>query len=790
MATYPIKMLRDEDRQPFIPFTNAAAVVDKDNKTLQELMDNGKYKIINNVTTTSAGKGVLDAYQGKVLKDNFNNYVPLSQKGVANGVATLDGEGKVPSAQLPSYVDDVLETYIRTGTTALAADWLSLTDGGAALTPEKGKIYLVMTTGSYQNKQYRWGGSTYVLCNPSDVNSVNGMTGVVVLKDLTIQKNGTKVGDAYNGGAAKTINITVPTKVSDITNDTGFITASDNITGNAATATKATQDGDGNTITSTYVKKAGDTMTGALIIKNDTHPQLTIQSGSTEAGIYLYRTNADTNISWKIVDRSGPLYFESKTKADTTFNTALEIHNSDTNSLNPGANNVMDLGTSSKKWKNVYATTFNGNATSATKATQDGSGNIITSTYVKKSGDTMTGDLNISTGNLNVANGYISGQPISDTQHNHAIKMGHSGDNVMNFYEYGGVFNFYESNSNVDTLLGSITSEGWVGNVKGNASSATKVANQLTIQKNGSTVVTFDGSQAKTANITVPTKLSELTNDGNYVKTTDYASTTAAGVIKLGTGLAIKDGIVSVTGSATADSVEWAAVKNAPTKVSYWTNDSGYLTAANTMTGATASTAGKAGVVPAPASGDQAKYLRGDGQWATVAEATKATQDGNGNTITSTYVKKAGDTMSGDLNFSHTGSGKPAYIHWNSGGYRQRIRVDDESTDNHAVFTFQESADSGATYKRLLEIRNNGRLVTDGAMYIGHAVASEAIIYLNNKQAIKGTDNWLRLNEEKHFTSGIYCGTGILRTDGNFYLGSESYLKYNATNKCIEFNFV
>ena len=37
------------------------------------------------------------------------------------------------------------------------------------------------------------------------------------------------------------------------------------------------------------------------------------------------------------------------------------------------------------------------------------------------------------------------------------------------------------------------------------------------------------------------------------------------------------------------------------------------------MTAATASTAGKAGFVPPPAAGAQAKYLRGDGTWQTPA---------------------------------------------------------------------------------------------------------------------------------------------------------------------------
>lgn len=113
-------------------------------------------------------------------QEQLNSKIPASEKGKANGVATLGADGLVPAAQLPSYVDDVVEAYI-VGSTPLASDWLSLTAGGAALTPETGKIYVVMTEGAYQNKQYRWGGTTYVLCNPSDVNSVNGKTGVVVL---------------------------------------------------------------------------------------------------------------------------------------------------------------------------------------------------------------------------------------------------------------------------------------------------------------------------------------------------------------------------------------------------------------------------------------------------------------------------------------------------------------------------------------------------------------------------------------------------------------------------------
>ena len=94
-------------------------------------------------------------------KTDLEDYIPLSQKGANNGVATLDNDGKVPNSQLPGFVDDVVDTYI-VGSTPLANDWLSETVGGTALTPETGKIYVVLTAGEYHNKTYRWSGSTYV----------------------------------------------------------------------------------------------------------------------------------------------------------------------------------------------------------------------------------------------------------------------------------------------------------------------------------------------------------------------------------------------------------------------------------------------------------------------------------------------------------------------------------------------------------------------------------------------------------------------------------------------------
>lgn len=92
--------------------------------------------------------------------------IPADQKGTAGGVAELDSNGKIPSSQLPSYVDDVIDSYV-VGEIPFAADWLSAEASGAALTPESGKIYLIVSEGDYQNREYRWSGSQYAEVSPS-----------------------------------------------------------------------------------------------------------------------------------------------------------------------------------------------------------------------------------------------------------------------------------------------------------------------------------------------------------------------------------------------------------------------------------------------------------------------------------------------------------------------------------------------------------------------------------------------------------------------------------------------
>lgn len=69
--------------------------------------------------------------------------VKRSEMGAASGVATLDENGLVPSSQLPSFVDDVLEFDLK---------------DNFPTTGETGKIYVAKDS----NLTYRWSGTQYV----------------------------------------------------------------------------------------------------------------------------------------------------------------------------------------------------------------------------------------------------------------------------------------------------------------------------------------------------------------------------------------------------------------------------------------------------------------------------------------------------------------------------------------------------------------------------------------------------------------------------------------------------
>lgn len=112
---------------------------------IKDIADNGGVTGVKGGAETTYRKGNVNITPANIGLGNLTNdaQVKRSEMGVAGGVATLGTDGKVPSAQLPSYVDDVLEYTNK---------------AGFPTTGETGKIYVAKDT----NLTYRWGGSSYV----------------------------------------------------------------------------------------------------------------------------------------------------------------------------------------------------------------------------------------------------------------------------------------------------------------------------------------------------------------------------------------------------------------------------------------------------------------------------------------------------------------------------------------------------------------------------------------------------------------------------------------------------
>lgn len=213
----------------------------------------GSYIQYGNVANTA-----YEGSSGKILETNLDNHLTDKDahgfnsklntlKGSANGLAELDENGKVPSVQLPSFVDDVLEGNA-TGVTqdeatgAITATGFILFGESIECTPESGKIYVDIDT----SIQYRWSGTIYVTTGSNialgetSSTAYRGDRGKIAYDHSqsahapsnaqenvieSIQVNGVTLTPS-----SKSVDIAIPTKVSDLENDKGFVNTDTNTT--------------------------------------------------------------------------------------------------------------------------------------------------------------------------------------------------------------------------------------------------------------------------------------------------------------------------------------------------------------------------------------------------------------------------------------------------------------------------------------------------------------------------------------------------------------------------------
>lgn len=196
-------------------------------------------KITSGIPTTLAGLGVTDG-------------LTTSMKGAANGLATLDGTGRVPSSQLPSFVDDV-EEYAKKINFPVVG--------------EAGKIYVALDT----NKLFRWSGSAYIeiVAAPGSTDAVaEGSTNLyftdaraqaaVAAGAPTVLNSLAKVATALNGD---------PNAYSTLTSlmDTKIATAITNLTGGASTSLNSFADVEAALTAETASREAADLAMQATI---------------------------------------------------------------------------------------------------------------------------------------------------------------------------------------------------------------------------------------------------------------------------------------------------------------------------------------------------------------------------------------------------------------------------------------------------------------------------------------------------------------------------------------------
>ena len=135
-----------------IALTSGSAIISR-----TSLTSNNKLLCLNIYTASTTGNGLMSSSdKAKVDKLVFDGSV-------------------IDSSILPSFVDDVVEAYARSGQTALSSTWLATgSASGTVITPEAGKIYVLMAdSGDYAaNTQFRWGGTAYVKLADGGVSSI------------------------------------------------------------------------------------------------------------------------------------------------------------------------------------------------------------------------------------------------------------------------------------------------------------------------------------------------------------------------------------------------------------------------------------------------------------------------------------------------------------------------------------------------------------------------------------------------------------------------------------------
>lgn len=182
---------------------NAATNANTATQNAENAADAANLATQNANTATQLANTVVEEMRSLIKNDNV---VHTYDKGIANGVATLDENGNIPASQLPSFVDDALEgiainTTINETTGTKSAEGFILTGETETCVPESGKIYVDIN----ENVTYRWTGTVYVSIGSSLTLGTNSSTAFPGDRGLHLENRVTDIEEYHNNIPASDI---------------------------------------------------------------------------------------------------------------------------------------------------------------------------------------------------------------------------------------------------------------------------------------------------------------------------------------------------------------------------------------------------------------------------------------------------------------------------------------------------------------------------------------------------------------------------------------------------------
>jgi hypothetical protein len=130
--------------------------------------------------------------------------------------------------------------------------------------------------------------------------------------------------------------------------------------------------------------------------------------------------------------------------------------------------------------------------------------------------------------------------------------------------------------------------------------------------------------------------------------------------------------------------------------------------------------------------------------------------------VTGGYLPLSGGTMTGDIQMNEHS------VKFNQSGVRS---WDIYAASGNLNITSGDSV--GNVFLSPGLVVEDATTVGGNLTVTGNQYFNGEFIEGDGKEMFRYSDSWLRINEDNDFTDGIYCGTGILRTDGAFQVGSS-----------------